>query len=230
MGALGRRSEAGAVTTVDGSPWHDLATNLPGQLLRDQHSAAWAASKSRSALLAYGARLFDAKTDERAWRKGAEGEEYVGPKLNELRKHGWHVLHSVPVGKEGSDIDHVVIGPGGVYTINSKNHQGKHIWVADYAMTVNGKSVPYLRNAKYEAERASKLLRAHVDFDVPVRGCIVVLTGSFTPNVTYKSHPVGASVLTKWDVPKWFRRRPVLLDPNEVEALYDVARRSSTWA
>jgi hypothetical protein len=38
------------------------------------------------------------------------------PKLDEA----WRVLHSVPVGSRDSDIDHVVIGPGGVYTINAK--------------------------------------------------------------------------------------------------------------
>ncbi|MBG6212216.1 hypothetical protein RCH23_000129 [Cryobacterium sp. CAN_C3] len=37
----------------------------------------------------------------------------------------WTVLHAVPVGSGSSDIDHVVIGPAGVFTINTKNHTGK---------------------------------------------------------------------------------------------------------
>jgi hypothetical protein len=34
----------------------------------------------------------------------------------------WRVRHAVPIGDKGSDIDHVVIGPGGVFTINAKHH------------------------------------------------------------------------------------------------------------
>jgi hypothetical protein len=53
------------------------------------------------------------RTDERAWRIGAVGEEAVAKRLEGFGA-GWRVLHSVPVGKRGSDIDHLVIGPGGV--------------------------------------------------------------------------------------------------------------------
>ena len=68
--------------------------------------------KERSTVGTIIARTFDKKTDERAWRVGAGGEETVGGRLEKLAKHGWHVLHAVPVGDRGSDIDHVVIGPG----------------------------------------------------------------------------------------------------------------------
>ena len=209
--------------------WYDLAQNVPGQGVRQEQLKTWEESKSRSKVLAYGARVFDVHTDERAWRKGAEGEETVGAMLNKLRAKGWYVLHSVPVGKGSSDIDHVVIGPGGVFTINTKNHVGKKIWVADYAMMVGGTKVDYLRNAKFEAERTVKFLRKHLNVDVPVRGCVVVLTGTFVPEVTYKSRPVAAAVLTKWDIPRWFRKQPKVLTPEQVEAIYAVARRSTTW-
>ncbi len=207
----------------------DLALNRPGQAVRQQAQAAWEADKQRSKLLAYGSRLFDAKTDERAWRKGAEGEEFVGPKLDKLKEHGWHVLHSVPVGKGESDIDHVVIGPGGVFTINTKMHAGKKIWVAKYQMRVSGQPVPYLRNSKHEAARAARLLTKQVGFPVSAMGVVVVLTGTLIPEVTYRDKPDDVRVLDKWDIPKWFRKRPVVLSAQQVEAVYAAARRSTTW-
>ena len=73
-------------------------------------------------------RILDRKTPERAWRVGADGEESVGAKLDGLSEHGWHVLHAVPVGDRGTDIDHVLIGPGGVLTLNTKNHPGATVW------------------------------------------------------------------------------------------------------
>lgn len=215
---------------VMATKWTDVSQHRPGEGVRKLAEIEWAAAKGRSKIASFANRyVFDKNTDERAWRKGAEGEEYVGDKLNKLRARGWHVLHSVPVGKGDSDIDHIVIGPGGVYTINSKKHDGKQIWVAKYQMRVDGHVVPYLRNSRSEAKRAKKLLEAQLDFEVPVMGCVVVLTGSIVPEVTYKQMPDDMRVLDKWDVPRWFKKRPAVFDDTQVAQIFEVARRSTTW-
>jgi hypothetical protein len=209
--------------------WTDLAAHRPGQLVREQAAVAWESSKERSKVLAYGARIFNVHTDERAWRVGADGEEAVGARLEKLRDRGWYLLHSVPVGKKDSDIDHVAIGPGGVFTLNTKNHPGGKIWVAKYQMRVNGHVVPYLRNASHEATRASKLLTKVAGFDVSVRSCVVVLTGTIVPEVKIKQMPDDVMVLDRMDVPRWFKKRPPVLTPEQVDVIYAVARRSDTW-
>lgn len=68
------------------------------------------------------------------------------------------MLHSVPVGTGASDLDHVVIGPAGVFTINTKHHRGQNVWVGAKRILVNGQRTDHLRNAAHEAKRASKLL------------------------------------------------------------------------
>ena len=209
--------------------WVDLALHRPGELVRAEALAEWEARKERSKFLAYGARVFNVHTQERAWRVGADGEEVIGSRLEKLRSKGWHVLHSVPVGSHGSDIDHIAIGPGGVYTINSKNHPGAKIWVAKYQMRVNGHPVDYLRNARHEGQRASKLLTAATGFPVEVRSCVVVLTNTFVPNVTYKQMPDDVMVLDRMDIPGWFKRRKRVLTEGQIEAIYELARRSTTW-
>ncbi len=209
--------------------WPDLAAHRPGQLVREQAVAKWEADKAESKLFAYGARLFNVHTDERAWRVGAEGEEAVGARLEKLRDRGWYLLHSVPVGKNDSDIDHVAVGPGGVFTLNTKNHPGGKIWVAKYQMRVNGQVVPYLRNASHEATRASKLLTKATGFGVSVRSCVVVLTGTIVPEVNIKQMPDDVMVLDRMDVPRWFKKRPGVLTREQIEAIYAVARRSDTW-
>lgn len=83
----------------------DLAGNLPGQLTRQRAAEEWERQKRIGRPLAILAKLADAKSDERAWRVGAKGEEVVGKQLNKLRKRGWYVLHSIRVGTS-SDIDH----------------------------------------------------------------------------------------------------------------------------
>lgn len=210
--------------------WTDLAGNRPGQAVRAEAEALLAQMKERSKVRTFLARAVDAKTDERAFRVGADGEEAVGPRLERLVKRGWHVLHSVPVGERGSDIDHLLIGPGGVYTINTKNHPGKKIWVGEHAVLVEGQKTPYLRNSRYEAERVRKALLKGLAEEVPVRAVLVLLTGTFLPQVTIKKRPDDVLIVDRMDVPGAFKRAPQRMDPDTVARVYDLARRSTTWA
>lgn len=59
------------------------------------------------------------------WRRGAEGEEHVGQVLEGLSADGWHVLHDVSFGR--GNIDHIAIGPGGVFTVETKSHGGRRL-------------------------------------------------------------------------------------------------------
>jgi hypothetical protein len=213
-----------AVATIP--TWHDLATHEPGQAARRQ--AHRLAAEQHSTVGALFAKVLDIKTDERNWRVGADGEVTVGRKLAGLGAD-WHVLHAVPVGNRGSDVDHVVVGPGGVWTVNTKMHPGAKVWVGDHAVLVNGHSVPYLRNSRHEAERAGRLLSAVVGFDVSVNAALVILTGTLIPQVTIKQQPAGVVVLGQHDIPSYFSRSRRRVSPSHVEAIYEAARRCTTW-
>lgn len=211
--------------------WVDLAGNRAGQAAREQADSHLAAMKERSRALTFVARVLDVKTDERAWRVGAQGEESVGARLEKLLEHGWHVLHAVPVGTRGSDIDHVLIGPGGVYTVNTKNHPGKKIWVSPTQIRVDGHRVDYLRNSRFEAERTRKFLRAALGWEPHVMPALVLLTGTLVPDVTIKSGgPDDVQILDRMDVPRVFKKAPQRLAPEGVTEVFEVARRSSTWS
>ena len=51
-------------------------------------------------------------------RLGYAGEVIVGQALNQLMLQGYHVFHDVPF--DGFNVDHVVIGPGGVFVVETK--------------------------------------------------------------------------------------------------------------
>jgi hypothetical protein len=57
------------------------------------------------------------------WDRGAEGEEHVGKLLEALVERGWRPVHDVSLGR--GNIDHVLIGPGGLFTIETKSHRGR---------------------------------------------------------------------------------------------------------
>ena len=72
-------------------------------------------------------RVLGVHVGDGAYWKGGKGERLVGKRLAKLG-HEWRVLHSIPIGGRGTDVDHLVIGPGGVYSLNTKNHSGKKVW------------------------------------------------------------------------------------------------------
>ena len=54
--------------------------------------------------------------------RGAEGEEHVGGLLDDLARDGWYVIHDASLGR--GDIDHILIGPAGAFTVETKSHPG----------------------------------------------------------------------------------------------------------
>lgn len=60
---------------------------------------------------------------ERTWGEGARAEVVVGDKLEHLRERGFELFHDLRVQGIGN-IDHVAIGPQGIFAIETKSHRG----------------------------------------------------------------------------------------------------------
>lgn len=203
--------------------WTDLAANLPGQAVRRQADELYAQWRAKPLL----PRLLTPRTAERRWRRGAEGEEVVARRLTALDPT-WRVLHTVPLGDRTTEIDHVVIGAGGVFTVHAHNHPGKKIWSCGDIVMVNGFRHPHVRHARHDADLASRLLSASVGFDVPVKALVVVVG---TVKATVKEQPRDGAVVvsTPRAGRRWIQRHAPVLSPEAVERIYAMARRSSTW-
>ena len=113
--------------------------------------------------------------------------------------------------------------------MNTKTHPGGRVWVGQHAIKVNGQSQPYLRNSRFEAERASKLLTTAVGWTVDVTPVLVFLTGTWIPNVTIKQQPHDVWVLDRLNIPRIFKKRQPRLTAAQAEAIFEHARRSTTW-
>jgi hypothetical protein len=61
---------------------------------------------------------------ELAWRKGAEGERVVGLALDALGPTSI-ALHDLLVPGSRANIDHIVVGPSGVWTVDAKHYRGR---------------------------------------------------------------------------------------------------------
>jgi nuclease-like protein len=54
--------------------------------------------------------------------RGASAEEHVGSLLSALPQPQWRVIHDASFGH--GNVDHILIGPAGAYTVETKSHPG----------------------------------------------------------------------------------------------------------
>ncbi len=216
--------EASISDLVAPPSWTDLAHNAAGASARREATRQRQAAPVRTLM----SRALGLRTDERAWRIGAGGEEKVAAQLAKLAKRDkrWRYLHAIPVGKKGSDIDHLVVGPGGVYSLNAKRHPGANLWIGGNTFMVNGHRQDYVRNSRFEAERASRLLTASCGRQVHVMGVIVPVDAK---SITIKSAPTGVGIVNRMGLMKWLAERGTILDEKAVDLIFEAARRSTTW-
>lgn len=74
------------------------------------------------------------------WERGAEGERETAAALDALPKDSWTVFHDIRwPGRRFANVDHVVVGPPGVFVIDSKNWSGR-VDVRDQVLRQNGRA------------------------------------------------------------------------------------------
>ena len=136
----------------------------------------------------------------------------------------WVVLHAVPVGASGTDIDHILIGPGGVFTITSQNHAGRRGWVAGRTFIVSGQKHNHVFAAITQAARATRMLSRTTGMIVHVTPIIVVVRPG---SLTLRDPEVP--VIPCAQLVRWLRDQPLLYSDLVVRELAVVASERGTW-
>lgn len=163
--------------------------------------------------------------DSRPWYLGALGEMEVGRVLDSLGP-GWTTVHAVPIGKRGSDVDHIVVGPPGVFTINAKFHERARVWVGARRILVDGQKTDHIRNARFEASRVARTLAARLGKEVPTLALIVVVAAR---SLTIRQQPADVAVLSSSAVARWLSRQSPMLDADSLGAVTSAVRDPATW-
>ncbi|WP_158251137.1 nuclease-related domain-containing protein [Cryobacterium sp. Y11] len=164
--------------------------------------------------------------DSVAWYLGAQGEIEVGKNLSRFPPE-WRVFHALPIGTAGADIDHLVLGPGGIFTINTKHHRGKKIWVGQRSLLVNGQKQPYLHNSTFEATRVTKMLRERMPQLPPAQAVLTLVSPA---SITIKKRPDDVQVLDANYLRRWLLKRPVALAEPDLVTLAAVVDSPATWS
>jgi hypothetical protein len=196
-----------------------VGVEIGDTLLRGRAGSHGAAGSVRSRL----ARFLGVHTGECASNRGADGERVAGWWLGRLPE-GWHVLNNVPVGESGANVDHLVLGPSGVFTISTKNLTGK-VWVGPKSILHNRRRTDFLPQASAEALLVSRLLSAAVGRPVEVRGVLAIVCDDWT----VKQRPAGVYVDATRGVKDWMVRQPTTLRTSDVIVLAAAASKPETW-
>jgi len=160
-----------------------------------------------------------------SWYRAALGEISVGDALGTLGPE-WIVLHAVPVGEGTADIDHVVIGPGGVFIVNTTSHPGLPVWASQRTFMVADIRYPFIRNMEYEMGRAERLLSTAAGVPVEVSGILAVVEPK---SLTVREPHRDVAVLHASTLVRWLVGRKRVLSAAQVAAIGDAAKGESTW-
>jgi hypothetical protein len=172
--------------------------------------------------------------DARRSYSGALAELALADSLAALDAE-WTVLHSVPVESEHARrhpaIDHLVIGPAGIFSVTAHSHAGQAIWVGERTFIVDDVRLDHLAAADDAASAASELLTAALALggsttEAVVIPCIVVDSPA---TLQIRQRPGRIQVTTTRTFTVWLASLPRLLSPAVVDTLSVVALQSSTW-
>jgi hypothetical protein len=136
----------------------------------------------------------------------------------------------VPVGAGNTDIDHIAIGPAGIFTLNTKYSPGNTVWTAGRGLMVNGESrAHYLRSSMAELQRASSELSQAAGFAVPVFSALVFVDPA---SLTVKAPPgwdgTDLHVVSERGLLPLLTRLREMSD-EQLATVVDAALRAETW-
>jgi hypothetical protein len=155
-------------------------------------------------------------------------QRHTRRQLAGMRRRGYLTLHARPIPDSREVIDHLVVGPTGVYAIDSEKWRkdfpiratkGKNLWHGPDTKT------PRLEHARWEAQQASQRLSAALGREIVVRPAMAV----YGPPVPWHIATIrDVDVFSGPRLRKYFGRRArmkelKLFTPDEVREIFDAA-------
>jgi hypothetical protein len=149
-----------------------MAAGLVAGALAAQAGLPWAGLAGLTVAILVGWRLrFRPSTQARAWQRGATGERHTARLLDRLGRDGYVSFHDLAMPDSPANLDHLVLGPSGVFVIDSKQWTGQvHqsadglVWHDHYRLDRT------LATVRWQAETLGRLLGVPVAPLVCVHG------------------------------------------------------------
>ncbi len=155
------------------------------------------------------------ETEAGAWAAGADGERRVATLLGQLPA-GWHAHHDrlLRPGRTQANLDHVVVGPSGVFLVDTKNWAGGtsvregNLWQHTGSSSPKGRELDAVSRAAGEMERTLGLPV------VPV----IALAGGRSASFT-RQRVRGVEIVPQDELVSWLLIQPATPDHVGAELL-----------
>lgn len=232
--------------------WEDVALHRPGHLMADE------AARARSSGVP------DADRPSRLRADGQHAVDDALAKLTRPRlRRGaarWRILHAVDMafpesgrgGVTAADVrrggpapaaggtpsrvllDHVVIGPPGVFVVEVRNHPGGRAYIGPESLEIDGEKIDLGRRRRIGEEAARRLSAglaaaagAAETLNPPIVTPVVALVGAIVVGL---DRPRGVLVSRVGHLPRLLQAFGPQLVDEAVAQVHTVARRSDVWS
>ncbi|SEG87179.1 Nuclease-related domain-containing protein [Nonomuraea solani] len=158
-----------------------------------------------------------------AWRRASVAERRTEAQLRKLERSGYRTLHARAIPGSEAQIDHLVVGPTGVYAVDSEKwdrrlpvrvQMGKKLFHGPFDMK------PRLTEAKWEASQASELITKSFGREISVVPSLAI----YGPPVPWKIMTIrGVDVYQGDRARRWITKRERALTDAEINRIYDIA-------
>jgi hypothetical protein len=137
-----------------------VAAGLAGDVLTTQAGLPYGGLVGLAVAVLVGWRLrFRPSEQVTAWLRGAAGERHTARLLDRLTRDGFMVFHDLAVPGSPANVDHLVIGPSGVFVIDSKQWTGSvHQGSDGLAWHNHHRLDRTLETVRWEAEMVGRVL------------------------------------------------------------------------
>jgi hypothetical protein len=165
--------------------------------------------------------LFATPNSITAWQTGAEGEVRTGRLLEPLEADGFRILHDRKIPGSRANIDHIVIGPPGIFVVETKSYAG--------SLQIRGNEVFVAGRRKTgmidEVKREASAVQTALDEEVAAHGWTVtpVICVHRADLPWFRSEVAGVRIVSGKDLVKRLRKADPVLSPADVERLAALA-------
>jgi hypothetical protein len=136
----------------------------------------------------------------------------------------WAVINDLNLRALPHNVDHVAIGPGGIFCLSTSDHRGSSVWVTEESIRVNNYPVDHLSKARARSRALHRDLGAALGRDVHVRTVVVVRTN----HLSIRTQPLGGCVVEARRICSWLRNRPTVMGAAEVSSVVAALRRADS--
>jgi len=152
------------------------------------------------------------------WRQGIKAEKIVTDTLRNL-DDSYYLINDIVLPKRRANIDHIILGPTGIFVIETKSYGGKIKCERDDWWQDNGHIKSFSKQVKRNSTTLRRFIRKHINKGVWVEG-VVVLTD---PNIKLELKYPSVAVLRPQELCNFIRNSQTefSLSPQELKMLGD---------